>query len=116
MLEYFSGVATRTYFMVNKAKAINPHVIISTTRKNIPGTKKIAIKSIICGGALPHRLGLSETILVFGEHIKMLGGLDTFIEKLPEIKIKVIEKKIGVEAHTFDDGIRLVEAGSILYN
>jgi molybdenum transport protein len=111
ILEYFSGVATRAYHFVNKAKKHNPEITVATTRKNIPGTKKLAIKSIICGGAIPHRLGLSETILVFNEHMKMMGGLDKFIEKLPELKIKMREKKIGAEAHTPEDGYKLVEAG-----
>ncbi|CAM3932686.1 putative nicotinate-nucleotide pyrophosphorylase [carboxylating] [Vibrio aerogenes CECT 7868] len=110
-LEYFSGVATRTHHMVTMARKINPKVTIATTRKNIPGTKKMAIKSIICGGAIPHRLGLSETVLVFGEHMTMMGGLDTFIERLPEIKTRMIEKKIGAEAHSFEAGIQLVHAG-----
>ncbi|SHO59351.1 ModD protein [Vibrio quintilis] len=111
ILEYFSGVATRTHHMVSLARSINPQVTVATTRKNIPGTKKLAIKSIICGGAVPHRLGLSETVLVFGEHMAMLGGFNIFIEQLPEIKAKVIEKKVGAEAHSFETGIQLVHAG-----
>ena len=59
-----SGIATRTSQIVKKAKAVNPSVVVVTTRKAFPGTKKVAIKAIIAGGALPHRLGLSETILV----------------------------------------------------
>jgi molybdenum transport protein len=111
ILEYFSGVATRTHHFVSQAREINPDITIAITRKNIPGTKKLAIKSILCGGAVPHRLGLSETILIFNEHIQSIGGLDSFLTQLPQIKLKVIEKKIGVEAQTYEDGLKCVQSG-----
>lgn len=111
VLEYYCGVASRAYHFVTKAKKHNPKITVATTRKNIPGTKKLAIKSIICGGAIPHRLGLSETILVFNEHMQMMGGFDKFIENLPNLKQKMAEKKIGAEAHTPEEGYKLVEAG-----
>lgn len=38
--------------------------VVATTRKSFPGTKKVAIKGIAAGGAIPHRLGLLEAILV----------------------------------------------------
>jgi molybdenum transport protein len=87
-LEYASGIATRTRKMVELAKSINPKANIVTTRKNMPFSKKLSIKAVLSGGGLPHRLGLSETILIFNEHICFLGGIDGLIKKLPEIKQK----------------------------
>ena len=37
------------------------------------GTKAAAIKAILSGGASPHRLSLSETLLIFAEHRAFLG-------------------------------------------
>ena len=64
LLEHISGIATRTRRIVDIARKVNPGVSIATTRKSYPGLKKLAIKAVECGGACPHRLGLSESILL----------------------------------------------------
>lgn len=69
LLEYACGVATKTHQLVQLAQQSNPEVMLYTTRKSIPGTKPIAIKAILAGGAYPHRLGISETILIFEQHL-----------------------------------------------
>ena len=71
----------------------------------------MSIKAIMAGGAYPHRVGLSETILIFEEHIKLIGGLNVLLEKIPEIKLSSLEKKVSVEAHNHEAGIKLVKAG-----
>lgn len=111
LLEYASGIATRTSQIVKKAKAVNPSVVVVTTRKAFPGTKKVAIKAIIAGGALPHRLGLSETILVFKQHTTFLGGLDAFLATVGDLQAQASEKKVMVEAETGDEALRIARAG-----
>jgi len=111
ILEYCSGIATRTFKLVSKAKAINPKLEIVTTRKIFPGTKELSIKAVIAGGGLPHRLGLSETVLVFTQHLNFLGGIDSFIELFDEIKSKACEKKIIVEVESLEDAITLCQVG-----
>lgn len=111
LLEYASGIATRTYRLVTLAKRANPNVCVVTTRKHFPLSKKISIKAILAGGALPHRLGLSETILVFGEHLNFYGGYEKFFHDLKEIKNKVPEKKITVEVKNMEMAIKAIEAG-----
>lgn len=111
ILEYCSGIASRTRRLVDKAKAVNPKIEVVTTRKNLPGTKELAIKAIVAGGALPHRLGLSETILVFEQHMNFLGGFDGLLEGLAEIRGKSLEKKVIVEVKSLEDAIKLCRAG-----
>ncbi|MEN6621267.1 MAG: ModD protein, partial [Smithella sp.] len=53
LLEYASGVASRTARIVKTAKMANPGITVVTTRKSFPGTKKIVIKAVMAGGALP---------------------------------------------------------------
>ncbi|UWX58038.1 ModD protein [Chlorobaculum sp. MV4-Y] len=112
LLEYASGIATRTSTIVERARAANPGINVVTTRKSFPGTKKIAIKAITAGGAFPHRLGLSESILVFSQHMAFLGGLDPFLEKLSSLKKHAPEQKILVEADSADKAIRIAAAGA----
>jgi molybdenum transport protein len=111
LLEYYCGLATRTYTFVKEAQQINTTVNIACTRKNIPGTKKMTLKSIVCAGAFPHRVGLSETIMIFQEHIHFVGGQANFIRMLPQLKQTIKEKKIGAEAQHYNDGIQMVTAG-----
>ena len=40
LIGYASGIATRTRKLITKAREINPSVIVATTRKTIPYTKK----------------------------------------------------------------------------
>lgn len=111
LLEYAAGIATRTSRIIQKAKAVNPAIAVVTTRKSFPGTKKVAIKAIAAGGALPHRLGLSETILVFKQHTSFLGGLDAFLKTVGDLSAKAPEKKIMVEAENGDEALRIARAG-----
>ncbi len=112
LLEYASGIASRTQRIVEKSRVVNPAVSVVTTRKSFPGTKKIAIKAILAGGALPHRLGLSETVLVFRQHTAFFGGLENFLGSVAELKKKAHETKIIVEADTAEEALLIARSGA----
>lgn len=112
LLEYASGIASRTQRIVEKSRAVNPALSVVTTRKSFPGTKKIAIKAITSGGALPHRLGLSETVLVFKRHTAFLGGLESFLESIAGLKQKARETIIIVEADTAEEALLIARSGA----
>ncbi|AFS79154.1 pyrophosphorylase ModD [Gottschalkia acidurici 9a] len=111
ILEYCCGMATRTKRLVDKAQKENEKISIVTTRKIFPGTKELAIKSILAGGAYPHRLGLSETILIFEQHLNFYGGIDNVVKNMIDIKRKACEKKVIVEVETLEDAIKLARVG-----
>ncbi|OPX90027.1 MAG: Nicotinate-nucleotide pyrophosphorylase (carboxylating) [Pelotomaculum sp. PtaB.Bin104] len=111
ILEYASGIATRTNKILNKARQVNPKIEILATRKIFPGTKELSIKAVITGGGLPHRLGLSETILVFRQHLNFIGGIEGLIDKLIEGKNYTCDKKFLVEVETIDDALLLCQTG-----
>ncbi len=112
LLEYASGVAGRTARIVKAARAANPDITVVTTRKSFPGTKRIVIKAVIAGGALPHRLGLSETILVFKQHTGFMGGLSEFLKTVPSLRLRAKETKIIVEADNLGDAGQIAESGA----
>ena len=68
-------------------------VRVLTTRKSMPGAKDLLTCAVMAGGAFPHRLGLSETVLVFDQHLTFFGGFDRFLEELPRIKARCVEKE-----------------------
>lgn len=110
IFEYYSALATKTRQMVDLAHEGNPHCEVLTTRKLMPGTKPFDVKAILVGGAVPHRLGLSETVLVFEHHLTFYGSIEHFIQNLPEIKAKSCEKKIFIECSK-EQALPLVEVG-----
>ena len=111
LLDHCSGIATKTKNMVRIVKENNSNMAVLTTRKGFPGTKALAIKAIMMGGATPHRLGLSETVLIFKQHIDYIGGFEALIAKIPELRIECCEKKILVESSAYDEAKLLCEAG-----
>ena len=98
VFDHLSAVATKTRAMVDAAHAENPACEVLTTRKSMPGAKDLLTCAVMAGGAFPHRLGLSETVLVFDHHLTFFGGFERFVEQLPAIKAKCVEKKLFVEA------------------
>jgi molybdenum transport protein len=111
IFEYCSGIATRTRKLVDRAVKINPRLSVVTTRKNFPGAKELSIKAVLCGGGLPHRLGLSETILIFKQHRDFAGDDERFLRLVPELKSKACEKKILAEAETLEEALCFCKAG-----
>ncbi len=111
ILEYCSGIATRTRNLLDKARTVNPNISILATRKMFPGTRALSAKAVLTGGGFPHRLGLSETILVFRQHINFLGGVHELSQRIPQLRIHAREKKVLVEAETLDDALLLAAAG-----
>lgn len=98
LFDHYSAVATKTAGMVEAVHGANPDCEVLTTRKSCPGIKDLLVKAVMTGGAFPHRLGLSETVLVFDQHIEFMGGFDSFVEEIPRIRRRCIEKKLFVEA------------------
>ena len=111
ILEYASGIATKMKKLVDAAKNINPDIEVVTTRKQFPGAKKLSLKAVLAGGGYPHRLGLSETILVFPNHIAFFGTLDNFLKNFDKIKKRSPEKLITVEAKTLKDAEKIALSG-----
>lgn len=110
LLDHLSAIATQTRASVDAVHAVNPACEILTTRKTMPGAKDLLTEAVMVGGAFPHRLGLSETILVFEKHMAFFGGFDEFVTHIPEIRNRCIEKKLFVEA-TAEQAPILARAG-----
>jgi molybdenum transport protein len=110
LIEIWSGVATAVRAVVEAAAAVSPDVVVACTRKNVPGTKSYAIRAVRAGGAVMHRLGLSETVLVFPEHRAFLVGetLDTTVRRL---RRSAPEKRLVIEVASVEDAATAAAAG-----
>ncbi|ADU27773.1 ModD protein [Ethanoligenens harbinense] len=111
ILEYSSGIATRTRNLLEKARAVNPDIELLSTRKLFPGTKELSIKAVVAGGGMPHRLGLSETILVFEQHLRFMGGIEGLLKNYAVLRKAACDKAIIVEVTTLEDAKKLCRVG-----
>jgi molybdenum transport protein len=111
LMEYASGIATVARSIVAAARAVNPSVVVACTRKTLPGAKALSLKAIVVAGAVPHRLGLSETVLVFPEHWVFLAG-ESPSSALARLKAACPERKIVVEVNTGEEALRAAQAGA----
>lgn len=110
LIEIWSGVATDTRAIVEAARAVAPRIAVACTRKNVPGTKRFAVAAVKAGGAVMHRLGLSETVLVFPEHQAFLDGA-SLAEVVERLRRATPEKKIVVEVTTLESALAAIVAG-----
>lgn len=110
LIEVWSGVATAARTMVDAARTVSPDIPVACTRKNVPGTKRFAVTAVKAGGAIMHRLGLSETVLVFPEHLRFLNGVP-LTETVKRLRQRAPEKKLVVEINTIEAGIAAATAG-----
>ena len=112
LLEYACGVAGATARMVQAVQAAAPGVAVLTTRKHAPGLRRIALKATLSGGALPHRLSVGETVLVFPQHRALLGDWDALQARLATASQALAEKKCVIEVHSLEDALLAVKAGA----
>ena len=109
-LEYASAISTYTNKMSKAAKSVNEKCEVLATRKSFPFAKKFCVKAVLEGGGGMHRLGLSDSVLFFKNHIKAYASFDEFLSHLPEFKAKMVERKICVEAENLDEASKLLKA------
>ena len=106
LVEWASGISTATAAIVNAASP----VAVACTRKNVPGTKSLSVKAVRAGGATMHRLGLSETLMLFPEHIVYLD--ETPADIVARFNKAEPEKKMVVEVKNVEEAIIWAQAGT----
>ena len=111
LLEHACGVATRTAAMVAAVREVSRAPLL-VTRKHAPGQKKILLKAILAGGAEIHRAGLSETVLVFDNHLALIGGREALPAHLAALREAACEKTVTVECHDLDQARDALAAGA----
>jgi molybdenum transport protein len=110
LIETWSGVATAAREMVQAARTVSADVAVACTRKHTPGTKFYAAAAVKAGGAIMHRMGLSETVVVFPEHLSF--ATDAAWEKLvARLRKAAPEKKLVIEVNDVEAGIAAARAG-----
>lgn len=110
LMEVASGIATRARRILVAAREGRPGIAVACTRKHLPGAKDVMLKAITAGGCVPHRLGLSESVLVFAQHRAFLGRTPPHLW-VSALRAAQPERKIAVEAETVDQAAQFAGAG-----
>ncbi|MDE3182672.1 MAG: carboxylating nicotinate-nucleotide diphosphorylase [Bacteroidota bacterium] len=111
-MQRMSGIATLTKQYTNKLKGY--HTKLLDTRKTTPNFRIIEKEAVKIGGAVNHRFGLYDMIILKDNHIDYCGGIEKAINKasqyVHEIKPGL---KIEVETRTIDDVKKVMETGKV---
>ena len=112
VLEFLSGIASKTDRMLCLAREVNPRIELLTTRKIFPRTKELALKAVYAGGGAHHRLGLYDSILVFEQHRAFFESDAAFEVQFKKMKQKFLEKKIVVEVASLEEARYFARLGA----
>ena len=91
-----SGIATATYNYVNEIKDLNTKLV--DTRKTTPGLRILEKYATRVGGAINHRMGLDDAVMIKDNHIQAAGG----IEKAIALLRNNIPYPLAIEVETTD--------------
>lgn len=112
LMEILSGIATATRAIVDAAQSANLRCRVACTRKHMPGMKRWALHAIEAGGAAPHRLGLSDFVLVFEEHRSLLDEAVPLADHFARLKAFSPERRLVAEASEVEEAVMLAQAGA----
>ena len=97
ILQWLSGIATLTDRYVKKVAPVK----VLDTRKTTPGLRVFEKYAVACGGAINHRFGLYDQVLIKDNHIEAAGGISKAVSA---IRKNVSEsKKIEVEVQSLEE-------------
>ncbi|MGB9803981.1 carboxylating nicotinate-nucleotide diphosphorylase [Desulfofundulus sp.] len=101
LLQRMSGIATYTARLVELIRDFKAKIV--DTRKTTPGLRILEKYAVRVGGALNHRFGLYDAVLIKDNHIKVAGSITRAVElaraSIPHtMKVEVeVENLAGVE-------------------
>ncbi len=108
MLLHASSIATLTRAFVHKIAPYGTKLL--DTRKTRPLLRVFEKYASRCGGAINHRMGLDDCLMLKDTHLKTIENLETFMvqarQKIP------FTSKIELEAECVEDAIYFMSLGA----
>ncbi|MFQ5677840.1 MAG: carboxylating nicotinate-nucleotide diphosphorylase [Gemmatimonadota bacterium] len=95
-LSHLSGVATLTARFVEAVRGTDCR--ITDTRKTLPGWRELEKAATAAGGAVNHRRGLYDMVLLKENHLRVAGGVERALRAVAEPADRedlVIEVEVG---------------------
>jgi nicotinate-nucleotide pyrophosphorylase (carboxylating) len=105
-MQRLSGIATLTRQFVDAAAG---KIIVLDTRKTTPLLRVLEKYAVRAGGAVNHRSGLDDGILIKDNHIRLAGGV---VNAVSRMRKKTREMPTEVEAQSLQQVEEALEAGA----
>lgn len=103
-----SGIATQTRKLVSRVSSVNSRCRIASTRKTSPGFRVLDKKAVQLGGGDPHRMSLSDGILIKDNHLMLVPLTDA----IRAAKAVSVYRKVEVEVETPQDALTAAKEGA----
>jgi len=103
-----SGIATMTRRLQEMIENVGAGCRIASTRKTAPGLRLLDKKAVIIGGGDPHRMTLSDGILVKDNHLALVS----VEEAVARAKEYSRYRKVEVEVQSPKEAVRAARAGA----
>jgi len=103
-LTLMCAIATKTASFVSAGRKANPNLVLATSRKTHPGTRRFELKAVRAGGGDIHRNSLSDSIQISQNHLEVVGELG---------KLRAL-KKIEIEPRSREEAFKYAEMSDIM--
>jgi nicotinate-nucleotide pyrophosphorylase (carboxylating) len=112
LLQHSSGIATKTKILKQKLNKINTKIILLDTRKTTPNLRIFEKYSTLNGGAINHRLGLDDCLMLKDTHLKIITKQSTLKIFIKQAKSKIPwSSKIEVECPNIKKAKEAMQCG-----
>ena len=108
LLQHASGIATNASRYAKLMEG--SEVVLLDTRKTRPGLRDFEKYASRLGGAINHRLGLDDCLMLKDTHLKTIPDLKEFVKKARK-RISWVTK-IEIECETFEQVKEAMDAGA----
>ncbi|NWF95378.1 MAG: carboxylating nicotinate-nucleotide diphosphorylase [Candidatus Thorarchaeota archaeon] len=105
-----SGIATKTYLMLEKARRFNPSIRVAATRKTTPGFRFFEKRAVTVGGGDPHRYALDDMVLIKNNHLALVGGVARAV-RIARERVS-FSKKVSCEVRSLQEAMEAVDSGA----
>lgn len=111
-MQRMSGIATLTRQYSNRLQGYKTKIL--DTRKTTPNFRLLEKEAVRIGGAMNHRIGLYDMIMLKDNHIDYCGGLEKAIERAYHY-VQTVRPglKIEVETRNIEDVKKVVAVGKV---
>ena len=109
ILSRMSGITTLTRRYVEELKSSGSKAVVSATRKTTPLFRYFEKKAVIVGGGVPHRMNLSDMVLIKDNHLKVFGGVE---KALTAARGEGTHIPIEIEVTNLKDALKAASSGA----
>lgn len=111
-IQLLSGIATTTNEYVSILDGM--HTKLLDTRKTTPGLRMLEKYAVKIGGAVNHRFGLFDMIMLKDNHIDFAGGITQAINRTNQyLKDNNLNLKIEIEVRNFEELDEVLKVGNV---